>query len=197
MAKFLEVTPKEIVTKYCESYVGGSSKVIVVRLKPKPIPNLLLRNPQNHKTVCPLLMNSGICLVHKAKPVVCALFPLGRYWNGETKKIQYALQNVKCGDKTETHKVRDWLKDFNIQESDKSMMIWSDFIAKASEFMNDFEKLPNEVKNLFLSAFYDLSYIKYDMNKDFIPQLETNIKEFTELIEIATQYIIDSFKKEK
>ena len=108
IAKHLSIKPHDVFTKYCETYIGTSSGVPVVRLMPKPIGK-----------VCPLL-KSGKCSVHQAKPVVCALFPLGRYMSSDDDdSINYFLQDIRCGGKGEHHTVREWLQSFNIPECDR------------------------------------------------------------------------------
>ena len=67
MAKELQITPKELFDQYCETYVGHDSRIPIVRLKPR---GSIKR--------CPLLKEHK-CSVHKAKPGVCAMFPIGLY----------------------------------------------------------------------------------------------------------------------
>lgn len=182
ISKYLNLKPKEVFEKYCETYIGDTSLVPVVRLKFKTdFGPLVLIKPQNNGTVCPLLSN-GKCSVHKAKPVVCALFPLGRFWDHKSKKIKYALQNVPCGDKTESHSVKEWLADFDISESDKSLTIWSDFISHAREVI---QKLSDKIKELTWNAFFLIIYLSYDISQEFMPQFEKNIKEFKQILQFA------------
>ena len=65
-SKELRITPGDFFAKYCETYLGSSSSMVVVRLLP--------RGPEKR---CPLLKGKR-CAVHAGKPTVCALFPLGR-----------------------------------------------------------------------------------------------------------------------
>ena len=63
-------------------------------------------------------------MVHKAKPAVCAMYPLGRCLEItqeimdriETADItpQFILNKVECGDNSQEHTVRDWLDSFGI-----------------------------------------------------------------------------------
>lgn len=66
MAKELGITTKELFETYCESYIGSDSRIPIVRLKPR-----------GSVKICPLLKDRK-CSVHKAKPTVCAMFPIGR-----------------------------------------------------------------------------------------------------------------------
>lgn len=61
-------------------------------------------------------------MVHKAKPTVCAMYPLGRCLaisqdtmsRIETAELkpQFILNEVSCGDYAEEHTVREWLESF-------------------------------------------------------------------------------------
>jgi len=62
----LNLSIHKIVETYCDVYIGDTSRIPVVRLKPR-----------GANKACPLL-NGDHCSVHDSKPSVCALFPLGR-----------------------------------------------------------------------------------------------------------------------
>lgn len=65
-AQALQMTPHDFVQLYCECYLGSSSRMPIVRLQPR---GSIKR--------CPLLKDRK-CMIHDAKPAVCAMFPLGR-----------------------------------------------------------------------------------------------------------------------
>lgn len=65
MAKELQISPEELFKRYCETYIGHDSCIPIVRLKPR-----------GSVKRCPLLKDRK-CSVHKAKPGVCAMFPIG------------------------------------------------------------------------------------------------------------------------
>jgi Fe-S-cluster containining protein len=178
--KCLNLSHSEFIEKYCEVYQGKSSKVPVVRLKPKPVYEMLfLKTPISNKTECPLLKDNH-CIVHKSKPIVCALYPLGRFWNAETNEINYIMnENVKCNDKSENFTVREWLEKFGVPESDKSLMLWGNIVAEYSKLI---ENLSHETQDKIYNAFYNLFYENYKMNKEFVPQFENKIKKFKEII---------------
>jgi len=188
-SKYLNLQPEQFINKYCESYIGHSSKVPIVRLKPKPVFNALLRIPQQQGTVCPLLTNDGHCLIHSAKPAPCATYPLGRYVKDDTKKVIYFLQNGSiCGENSKSQTVREWLTKFNIFDSHEAMVEWSNFIGYAVKLMEKFENFSDETLNLIYNAFFQLVYVKYDIGKEFMPQLKNNIKSFKELMQGAIAF---------
>ena len=114
IAKKLKITPEVALAQYCETYLGRNSHIPVVRLK-----------PQGSVKRCPLLKNQK-CLVHDVKPAVCAMFPIGRYLalpsdgifpeNPEELSVGYVFNDPECGDRSETHTVREWFHKFNIDK---------------------------------------------------------------------------------
>ena len=73
------MTPGNVYFEYCDRYIGDTSRV--------PIARLISVGADKH---CPLLKDWK-CTVHKAKPTVCALFPLGRgitTTDGENMRVE-------------------------------------------------------------------------------------------------------------
>lgn len=107
IAKHLNSTHLDVYRGYCESYIGSNSHVPIVRLKPK-----------GNVKRCPFLKDRK-CVVHDAKPGVCAIYPLGRYMKIDSSEytqgsienpiVQYLLQPAECGDNSKVHTVREWL----------------------------------------------------------------------------------------
>lgn len=65
-AKELKMEPKEFAEQYCETYLDNDSKMPIVRLLTMGFINR-----------CPLLKDRK-CSIHSVKPIVCAMFPIGR-----------------------------------------------------------------------------------------------------------------------
>lgn len=107
ISKELGLAPRDTIAQYCEVYLGQTSRIPIVRLKPR---GSIKR--------CPLLRDRK-CSVHNAKPTVCALFPLGRSIKLDAKetdpnaieraRIQYIINSIECGDRSEEHTVREWI----------------------------------------------------------------------------------------
>ncbi len=177
MSHELNMTPLDFHNNYCESYVGDSSLMVVVRLKPR-----------GEIKRCPMLKDRK-CMIHNAKPAVCALYPLGRgikanvFKSGKliktptTSDIQYINQD-NCGNgKPEEHKVRDWLEHFNIPIEDEFFVKWQITLTKISALMHKLKKRQSPQVNL--STVYDVIfmtiYLHYDHEKEFMPQFNENV----------------------
>ena len=173
LAKYLGVTPEQFIKTYCEVYIGESSRIPIVRLK-----------PQGSIKRCPLLKDRK-CSVHQAKPVVCAMFPLGRCIRIEKDlqdvtdltagKIEYIFTRPNCGDSSETHTVREWLEEFGIPVEDEFFVQWHRTIASLSV---SFHKMEEERPKEFMSVIWNVAinalYLHYDMTRGFEEQFAEN-----------------------
>ena len=181
MSKELRITTQELLDTYCEAYIGCDSRMPIVRLKPR---GSIKR--------CPLLKDRK-CSVHKAKPVLCAMFPIGRGVIFEMDEnpseqlskghIQYIFTNPGCGDNTETHTVREWLGEFGIPLEDEFFFKWHKIALELGQFFRKTEKTESEhIMELLWTAAFTKIYLHYETGKDFMPQFEENTKEIRALL---------------
>lgn len=173
MSRELGIRINEFINKYCDVYVGSSSKLPLVRLQ-----------PQGGMRICPMLKNNK-CSVHNVKPVVCAMFPIGRALRLDkdniaekeltTADINFIFQNPGCGNKSMIHTVREWLGQFGIPIEDEYFIKWQGTIVKLSGFLNNIQ---NNKDKAMLNKIYDIVfaglYMIYDIEKDFYTQFIRN-----------------------
>lgn len=168
MAQALENSIPDVLVKYVDIYIGDTSKVPLVSLKMRE---------DNGK--CPFLDENNRCGIHANKPVVCALFPLGRCASRgeENTDIFYILQPTDCGDKTESHTPREWLGKFDLEESEQWFSIWQDIVMEISEHTKVlFPKMPG-ISGIGLQSYIaQILYTNYDLDKPIIPQVKENGK---------------------
>ena len=175
MAKELQMEPVDMFKKYCETYIGESSRIPIVRIKPR---GSIKR--------CPL-MKEHKCSVHKAKPTVCAMFPIGRCIKMDasnqnveinTSDIRYIFTDPGCGDNSETHTVREWLGEFGIPLEDEFFLAWNRMISELGAIFHKGEKVLSEEG---MMTAWNLTFVKiypdYDMTKEFLPQFKENAAE--------------------
>lgn len=187
IARELSLTPEEVVEKYCETYLGDTSRIPIVRLKPR---GSIKR--------CPLLKDRK-CSVHKAKPVVCAMFPLGRCIRIESDKykpenlenieIQYIINPIDCGDRSETHTVREWLGAFGIPLQDASFISWQKTISAVGAKIHELEPTyPERCMDMVWSFIYSVLYLNYDMTKDYDEQFQENSEKLIDTLNMLPPY---------
>jgi Fe-S-cluster containining protein len=170
IAKHLETTITDVIDDYCEFYEGQVSKVPVVRIKPK-----------EYRKTCPFC-KAGKCIIHAQKPAVCALFPLGRMTNSETKEFTYFKQEGICGNQTQTHTVREWLSMFDMIEDEPITILWHQKIGELSEMLCRIYKNLDFNHDAINSMLFINLYLRYDLEQDFLPQFEANCDEALRLV---------------
>ncbi len=182
MAKELGIKAEELFEQYCEVYVGQDSRVPIVRLKPR-----------GSVKRCPLLKNRK-CMVHKAKPTVCAMFPIGRCLMATNPKeglkdisqgkFQYIFSDPGYGDASETHIVREYLESFGIPVEDDFFLKWQQAVLDMGNFFRKIEKtVSHETMELVWRAAFIGLYLHYETEKDFMPQFEDNVKNFFDMLD--------------
>lgn len=180
-AKELGMSVKEFFEQYCETYIGSSSRIPLVRLVPK---GSIKR--------CRLLKDRK-CSIHNAKPTVCAMFPLGRCIQMEADKlgtelsagqIQYIFMDPGCGDKSETHTVREWLESFGFPIEDVFFLKWQQTVAEVGDILQRAEKRADaKTMELIWNVVFIGCYLNYKVDEDFIPQFEKNIQDILALVQ--------------
>lgn len=181
MAKELHMSNSDFFRKYCTSHIGDNSRLPIIMLK-----------PVGKDDRCPLLKNNK-CSVHNVKPAVCGMFPLGRYIafpKGEpgtqplnSSEVKYLLQPLDCGDKTETHTVREWLGGFDIALEDKAFLLWNQSICQISQTLQELEKTWDMMTMMVIWFVTRVTlYDNYNHNEPFLPQLEKNVEGLKSLL---------------
>lgn len=182
MSRELKITPVDFYHEYCVFNIGEHTRMPIVRLGSvgKDYHCVLLKN---HK-----------CSVHKVKPAVCGMFPLGRYMSFEkdaydqadfaTNKVKYLLQPPDCGDDSEEHTVREWLSGFDINLEDEVFVEWQKAI---SQFGNKIKELEKKHDMLTMVEVWFVVrvvlYLQYDTSKDFLPQFKNNTEHLMKLLD--------------
>ena len=182
MAKELKMTPVEFYHEYCVFNIGEHTRMPIVRLA-----------SEGKDTHCVLLKNHR-CSVHKVKPAVCAMFPLGRYmsfekedYNAESidaSKVKYLLQPPECGDESETHTVREWLSGFDIKLEDEAFVQWQKAISRFNNKFKELEKKQDMLSMMEIWFVVRVSlYLQYDTSKEFLPQFSYNVENLLKLLD--------------
>ena len=182
MAKELKISTVDFFHEYCVFNIGDHTRLPIVRLA-----------SEGKDCHCVLLKNHR-CSVHKVKPAVCAMFPLGRYMSFEkdeydaesisTSKVKYLLQPPECGDESEEHTVREWLSGFDIKLEDEAFVEWQKAISRFSKKMKELERKHDMLTMMEIwFVVRVVLYLQYDTTIDFQPQFKTNTENLLKLLD--------------
>lgn len=174
MSKELQMSPAVFFQEYCQSHIGDVSRIPIVTLRPV--------GKDYH---CPLLKNNK-CIVHRVKPAVCALYPLGRYISADSSKdittrmdlasVKYLLQPIECGDDSQTQTVREWLSGFEIELEDEYFIQWNTAIQEIGDRLKQLEKTQDMMAMVEIWGFTRiLLYLRYDIRKPISSQFHENV----------------------
>lgn len=129
---------------------------------------------------CGFLNKEGRCTIHRFRPGICRLFPLGRVY--EEQGFQYFLQTHECRMETRTKvKVRKWIDTSDIKQYEKFIMDWHSFLKNLEQQLEQ-EKdsaFSNKVSMYVLKNFYLTPY-KY--GQDFYSQFEKRLVDASSIL---------------
>ena len=153
--------------------------------------------PRGSVKRCPLLKDRK-CSVHRAKPTVCAMFPIGRCLKVEADAVgtqsvlatqtQYIFNDPGCGDGKETHTVREGFGEFGIPLEDAFFVKWHQTILTLSQIFRESEKRASThlMELAWTAAFVGL-YLNYDMEQEFMLQFEKNAQEVVAVMSVMPE----------
>ncbi len=163
LQKFLGISFVDLLHTYCELYIGENSGLPLVRLR-------------TDKS-CPFLIHNK-CSVQSAKPTVCALFPLGRVYDG--KEIRYFLQDCNCYTEPKEHLLHEWIKSLG-SENEKCCVLWSNMLNEAVTVIKQDRVDDIPMEEFFMEILISLMYDDYDIEKDPASQIQERLPRIAEL----------------
>lgn len=102
-------------------------KIVINQVDGILLPNLAMAEETNS---CSFLDADKRCMIHKARPALCRLFPLGRYWEDETH-FKYILQVGQCKKNNLAKiKVKKWLDTENLTEYNEYVVLWHQYLKR-------------------------------------------------------------------
>ena len=137
------------------------------------LPNLKMCGPTE---TCGFLNEDRRCSIHKFRPGLCRLFPLGRKY--ESGELRYFLLEDACTYSTHTKaKVKKWLDITDGRRYENFLIAWHDLRKELqAEIANGSDEVVKETNMRFLHIFYEKQYTA----DDFYGQFEERMVIFKE-----------------
>ncbi|MDO4333132.1 MAG: YkgJ family cysteine cluster protein [Eubacteriales bacterium] len=136
------------------------------------LPNLRMAGERN---CCTFLSEAGRCSIHASRPGICRLFPLGRFYEGDS--FRYFLQTNECkrGNRSKI-KVKKWIDTPDIRRNERFILDWHDFVAGLQKLLTDQPDMEKAKKlNLYVLEMFFFKGWKAD--EDFYVQFEERLEE--------------------
>lgn len=129
------------------------------------LPNLKLSGEDE---ACTFLNAEGRCSVHRVRPGVCRLFPLGRYYDG-SGDFTYIVQAGECPYPVKSKvKVKKWIDTPNYTQYHQFVLKWHDFLKKIRIYTDTGDDAQaRTVSMMVLKTFYLKSYPENGFYEEF------------------------------
>ncbi|WP_026658402.1 YkgJ family cysteine cluster protein [Butyrivibrio sp. AC2005] len=130
---------------------------------------------KNERETCSFLDEKGRCSIHRFRPGICRLFPLGRIFDDATHK--YFLQVHECHKERQTkYKIKKWIDTPELGRYESYIDRWHFFIKAISDRAPQMPEQDLKAVNMkILQLFY---ITPYDTGSDFYEQLDQRIAAF-------------------
>ena len=162
IARRLRLSPRIVAHAFCKSYVASQSCLPALRLTPDP------------KTGNCRFFEGNACAIHEARPLACALYPLGQSIDPVTAQTEYRAQLPLCGACPEGRTLRDYLEDSAIPERAGIDARWAVVCTGISRQLQavggpDHPHFAAAVRRIERAL-----YLDYDLGDEFYPQFQQN-----------------------
>lgn len=134
------------------------------------LPNLKMVGEQE---TCTFLNEEQRCRIHEARPGICRLFPLGRYWEDETH-FQYILQKNECHKQNLTKiKVKKWLDTLDLETYNAFIVQWHAFLKEIQAAERNLGEEHIRVLTMYLlKVFFAAPYDERDFYVQFAERMK-------------------------
>ena len=164
LSRHLNLPPKLTARAFCRIYIGAVSHLPVLRLAP-------VKEEHNN---CPFLIDNR-CAVHDARPLVCALYPLGQEIS-PTGEVCYYFQSTQCGGQVYRATLADYLTEQEVAEREPLDVRWAQCCMQLEQETSTWENTFHPVVlRRFQAKLCDALYYRYDLSRPWLVQLEENL----------------------
>lgn len=170
IARRLQLSPRIVAGAFCKSYIAPQSCLPSIRLMPDP------------STGNCRFFEGNACAIHSARPLACALYPLGQSIDPITAQIEYHPQLPLCGVCVSGRTLQDYLEDSGILDRAGIDARWAVVCTQISQqFLNaggsSHPHFMAAVRRVERALYWD-----YNLGDEFYPQFQQNITDLMPLL---------------
>lgn len=143
------------------------------------LPNMRMDPDTN---ACGFLLNDNRCAIHDARPGVCRMFPLGRYWEDDTH-FKYILQKGQCNkDNLFKIKVKKWIDMHEGEPYREFIILWHVYLKQIKSAALNLDEQQLRILCMYtLKTFFVTPYMSSDADGFFREVRERIQKAYTDL----------------
>ena len=172
IARRLRLSPRIVAAAFCKRYVADTLCLPALRLTPDP------------KTGNCRFFEDSACAIHAARPLACALYPLGQSIDTATAEMEYYVQTPLCGAWAgEGRTLQNYLDDAAVTDRAGIDARWAVVCTQLSRKLQaaggrDNPHFAAAVKRIERALYYD-----YSLGDEFYPQFQQNIETLLPLLD--------------
>lgn len=126
---------------------------------------------------CAFLNADGRCSIHSLRPGICRLFPLGRFYEGDS--FRYFLQVQECKKQNRTKiKVKKWMDTPDIKRYEQFVRDWHALQKRVQAGLDKEDGLELR-KNVSMRLLQDFFFAPYERERDFYEQFSERLGNFS------------------
>mgnify|MGYP000986299261 CR=1 FL=1 len=174
IARRLRLSPRIVAAAFCKSYIAPESCLPALRLTPDP------------KTGNCRFFEGSACAIHAARPLACALYPLGQAIDPATAAMEYYVQLPLCGARVsaqEQRTLQNYLDDAAITARAGIDARWAVVCTQLSDKL---QQAGGRENPRYLPAARRIAralYFDYSIQDDFYPQFNANTQALWPLLD--------------
>ncbi|MDD4850832.1 MAG: YkgJ family cysteine cluster protein [Gemmiger sp.] len=167
IARRLALPPALVASAFCKAEIGQTGQMYC-------LPVLRLA-PRGKNADCPFL-DGGSCAIHAARPLACALYPLGQAIDPATGKAEYYPQTPLCGASAGGRSLAQYLQDAGVAARLGTDVQWAKACTQISGLLQAAGGAANPhflpaVRRTEKALYYD-----YTVRDEFYPQFRQNME---------------------
>ena len=171
IARRLYLPPRVVAQAFCKSYIAPQSCLPALRLTPSP------------ETGDCRFLEGGACVIHEARPLACALYPLGQCIDPDTGAVTYHAQLPLCGLRREGRTLRQYLADAALDERAGTDTRWAVVCTRLSRRLQDAGGPDHPHFSAAVHRIARALYMDYSLGDEFYPQFQRNVEILLPLLE--------------
>ena len=163
IARRLRLSPRIVAHAFCREYIASQSCLPTLCLTPDP------------QTGHCRFFEGNACTIHEARPLACALYPLGQTIDPVTARVEYHAQLPLCGTRVQSRTLRQYLEDSTVWERTGTDAQWAVVCTQISDQLlaaggREHPRFAAATRRIRKAL-----YLGYDLGDEFYPQFQKNI----------------------
>lgn len=171
IARRLRLSPRIVVHAFCKRYLAPTSCLPAIRLTP---------DPQSGNC---RFFEGNACVIHEARPLACALYPLGQSIDPVTAQVEYHVQLPLCGARPGNRLLQEYLQDSAVLERVGIDARWAVVCTQLSERLLAAGGTAHPHFTTTARRVERALYLDYDLGDEFYPQFQQNIEVLWPILE--------------